>query len=274
MKINDLYIFPQDKDAHLTAYIREITPSLPYEPRDAVLICPGGGYEHVSARENEPVALAFLARGYNVFTLTYSVGDLASDLRPLTEAALAIKHIREHAEEYHIDPSRIFILGFSAGGHLALSSAVLYDCDALSRLLPEVSDARILRPDATVLCYPVVTATCDTHLGTVYHFCGTDHPSGEPLELFCLEKHINEQTPPTFIWHTEDDDCVPVENSLLLDRTLERYGVEHELHLFPHGVHGLSLATHETCPEIAELQPHPASVWINLADAWLKRLPR
>ncbi len=270
MKIQEHYIFPQDESAFLTSYIRAVNDEIPSERRRALLICPGGGYTHVSTRENEPVALAFLARGYNVFVLSYSIGEMASGLRPLCEAALAMKHIRENAEVYNIDPEKVYILGFSAGGHLALSACVLADSPALLRLLPEAADASIIKPNGAVLCYPVVSCTCPTHLGSLYAFCGTEQPSGEMLELFCLEKHVSDTTPPMFIWHTEDDDCVSVENSLILAEALKERGISHELRLFPHGVHGLSLATHEVNPEISENSPHPAHVWVELADNWIK----
>ena len=101
MKIKTLYMFPQDKEAYLTAYIRDTSPEMKNDPRPTVLICPGGGYHWVSDRENEPIALQFLARGYNFFVLRYSLQKMASGLRPLYEAALSMKYIREHANEYN-----------------------------------------------------------------------------------------------------------------------------------------------------------------------------
>lgn len=258
MKIDYLYIFPQDENAHLITYIRDKIPNMPNEPRDAVLICPGGGYEHVSDRENEPVALQFLAREYNVFVLKYSVAEMAKNLNPLREIELAIKHIRDNAIAYNIRPDRVFALGFSAGGHVALSSGTL---------LPKES-----RPDGMVLCYPVVTSTCDTHLGSLYNFCGTDTPSEEQKHLFSLDLHVDKDTPPAFIWHTENDDCVPVQNSKNLAEAMKKNGVLHELVLFPDGPHGFSLATHETCKDIPKNMTHPASAWVDLADKWVKSL--
>lgn len=258
MKIETLHIFPQDTNAHLITYIRDNPPEMSNEPRRAILICPGGGYEWTSNRESEPIALQFLARGYNAFVLKYSVGKMACDLRPLGEIEIAIKHIRDNAESYNIRPDAVYVLGFSAGGHVALSSGVL---------LPPSS-----RPDAMVLCYPVVTATCPTHLGSLHNFCGTNNPNEEQLKLFSLDLHVDTDTPPAFIWHTENDPSVPVQNSKNLALALEKYGIKHELILFPEGNHGLSLATHETCKDIPENDPHPASVWVDLADKWLKNL--
>lgn len=258
MKIEKLYIFPQDKNAHLITYIQDNPPEMDNPPRRAVLICPGGGYEWVSNRESEPIALQFLARGYNAFVLKYSVAKLAKDLNPLREIELAIKHVRDNAIPYNISPDRLFVVGFSAGGHLALSSGTLLQKDA--------------RPNAMILCYPVVTASCPTHMGSLFNFCGTDNPSDEQKHLFSLDLHVDDDTPPAFIWHTENDDAVPVQNSKNLADALKKHGIEHQLVLFPDGHHGLSLATSETCKEIPENEPHPCSAWVDLADKWIKRL--
>lgn len=258
MKIEELFIFENDEKAHLIAYIRDNPPEMSNDPRRAVIICPGGGYQWTSDRESEPIALQFLARGYNVFVLKYSVADMAKNLNPLREIEASIKHVRENAKAYNIRADKVFVLGFSAGAHVALSSGTLLHKEA--------------RPDAMVLCYPVVTATCETHLGSMYNFCGTDAPTEEQKELFSLDLHVDRDTPPAFVWHTENDPSVPVQNSKNLISALKEAGVKHELILFPDGPHGLSLATHETCKDIPEDEPHPASVWVELADKWLKKL--
>lgn len=251
-------MFENDEKAHLITYIRDNPPEMDNEPRRAIIICPGGGYQWTSDRESEPIALQFLARGYNTFVLKYSVADMAKNLNPLREIGAAIKHVRDNAKAYNIRPDRVFVLGFSAGAHVALSSGTLLPKEA--------------RPDAMVLCYPVVTATCETHLGSMYNFCGTDVPTEEQKELFSLDLHVDKDTPPSFVWHTENDPSVPVQNSKNLISALKNAGVKHELLLFPDGPHGLSLATHETCKDIPEDEPHPASVWVDLADKWLKNL--
>ena len=258
MKIEELYIFPQDEKAHLITYIRSNPPEMNNEPRGAILICPGGGYQWTSDRESEPIALQFLARGYNVFVLKYSVAEMAKNLNPLHEIELAIKHIRDNAIPYNIRADKVIALGFSAGGHVALSSGTL---------LPKGA-----RPDGMILCYPVVTASCPTHMGSLYNFCGTDEPSEEQKHLFSLDLHVDSDTPPAFIWHTENDDAVPVQNSKNLAAAMEKFDIKHELVLFPDGHHGLSLATHETCKEIPENEPHPCSVWVDLADKWIRNL--
>ena len=272
MKIETLYMFPQDETAHLITYIRDNPPEMDNDPRPALLICPGGGYQWTSERENEPIAVQFLARGYNVFVLKYSVAKMSSNLRPLLEAALAIKHIREYAKEYNIDPNKVYIMGFSAGGHLACSLGVYWNSNILHNVLNNEINREIYRPNAMILCYPVITATCPTHLGTLHNFCGTENPDDELLNLFSLDLHVDADTPPAYIWHTENDAAVPVQNSKNLALALKKYNIKHELLLFPEGNHGLSLATHETCHEIPENNPHPASVWVDLADNWMKKL--
>lgn len=271
MKIDVLHIFEQDEDAYLTLYIRDNPPDMNNDPRGAILICPGGGYSHISNRESEPVALAFLARGYNVFVLNYSINERASDLNPACEAVTAIKHIRENAAKYNILSDKIFVLGFSAGAHVALSSAVLQDQDKIHNLLLPAKDPGIGMPNGIILCYPVVSATCPTHMGSLYNFCGTEHPTSDQIEIFSLEKHVTGATPPIFVWHTETDETVPVANSIILTERLAEMGVPYELHLFPCGYHGLSLATHETCHDIPESDPHPASRWVELADKWMRK---
>ncbi len=258
MKFGKLFLFENDKNAHLITYIQDNPPEMDNEPRGAVLICPGGGYQWTSNRESEPVALQFLARGYNVFVLKYSVAEMAKDLNPLREIEFSIKHIRDNATPYNIRADRVFVLGFSAGGHVALSSGTLLPKEA--------------RPNAMVLCYPVVTATCDTHLGSLYNFCGNSSPSEDEKQLFSLDLHVDFDTPPAFIWHTENDPSVPVQNSKNLAAALKNHGIKHELVLFPDGPHGMSLATHETCKYIDESSPHPASIWVDLAHKWLKSL--
>ena len=258
MKIENLYIFPQDENAYLITYIRDNPPEMSNDPRRAILICPGGGYQWTSDREAEPVALQFLARGYNVFVLKYSVAEMAKNLNPLRETELAIKHIRDNAIAYNIRADKVFVLGFSAGGHVALSSGTLLEKEA--------------RPDGMVLCYPVVTASCPTHMGSLYNFCGTNSPTDEQKHLFSLDLHVDSDTPPAFIWHTENDDSVPVQNSKNLALAMEKFGIKHELVLFPDGHHGLSLATSETCKEIPENEPHPCSIWVDLADKWIKNI--
>ena len=146
--------------ATLTAYACVDMGDCHTAPRRAVVICPGGGYSMLSEREAEPIAKPFLAAGLNVFILRYTVGDGARDYQPLIQVSLAIKHIRENSEEYNVDPEQIFIIGFSAGGHLAASTGILWKTDAVQKALGASAEdpTEIGKPNGILLSYPVITS--------------------------------------------------------------------------------------------------------------------
>jgi acetyl esterase/lipase len=204
------------------------------------LICPGGGYEHISPREGKPVALEFNERGYDAFVLEYTIADKANgqgiplQMKPLTDLAWAIAHIRENAPQYKIDPEKIAVCGFSAGGHLAASLGVYWHTPGFwGGDKPEA----VYRPNALILCYPVISAGEYRHKGSITNLVGDSDASP-----FSLENHVSEKTPPTFLWHTAEDSTVPVQNSLAFAGKLAEHGVPFELHVYPFGGHGLSLA--------------------------------
>lgn len=202
--------------------------------RPAVLILPGGGYEHISQREGEPVALRFAARGWVPFVLTYSVSPSRFPTQ-LREAAWAMRYIRESAGALEIDPKMVAVVGFSAGGHLAGTLATRFDG-------PEVADvapAEVLRPDALGLCYPVVAAWGRTHAASFENLTGGDAALAQALSL---DKLARGEMPPVFLWATRDDGSVPCRNALLLAQALDEAGVDFALHLYRHGKHGLSTA--------------------------------
>ena len=238
----------------LTVYLRDCVETMPLAmERPLVLVVPGGGYEHVSAREADPVALQFAAAGYHAAVLTYSVGEGARNYQPLRQLSAALALLREHAEAWGVLPEQIAVCGFSAGGHLALSGAVLD--------LPGGEAAAQQRPNAVLLAYPVVTAGEHAHRGSFVQLAGED-PAAQ--QAFSLEDKITSRTPPVFVWHTMEDETVPVENTLLLVSALHRAGVPCEAHLFEKGCHGTSLSTAEV--------NHPSahrSRWLTLAREWL-----
>lgn len=207
----------------------------------AVLICPGGAYEMVSDREGEPAAVPFYAAGYNTFVLDYSVEEQAKGFQPLCQLSAAICQIRKNAELWYTLPDQIAVCGFSAGGHLAASLGVLFN-------EPEFWEAfgrtEKIRPDAMILCYPVITSDEFAHVKSIENVSGAK--KGEPqYEWFGLDQHVDSQTPPTFLWHTAEDTCVPVENTLKMARKLSEAKVPFELHIFPEGSHGMSICTEE-----------------------------
>ena len=206
-------------DANLTVYVSGNPYTNFAEPRAAVIVCPGGGYSFVSPREAEPVVKKFFAEGYNVYLLNYSVGEKARDFAPLIEAALAIKYVRENAASHKTDPNRIFIIGFSAGGHLAASSGILWNIkpvrDALGITEGKAPEG-INKPDGMILSYPVITGGQYRHKGSIANICGKADPTDEERDVFSLEKHVD-ATSARFIWHTVTDKSVPIQNTLLID---------------------------------------------------------
>ena len=148
---------PEFPEATLTTYVYEYAKDMKPGPRSAVIVCPGGGYSNLSEREADPIVTEFLAAGFNVFLLRYSVKENAKDYAPLKQAAHAIAYVRKNAEQYNIRPDRIFICGFSAGGHLAASSGILWNCPVLKKEF-EGEPEGINRPDGMILSYPVITA--------------------------------------------------------------------------------------------------------------------
>ena len=237
----------------LTVCLRASLDAMPtVKQRPLVLVVPGGGYSHVSPREGDPVALQFAAAGYHTAVLTYSVGEGARDYRPLRQLSEALGLLRQHAEEWHILPDKIAVCGFSAGGHLALSGAVLD--------IP--GETAQQRPDAVILGYPVITAGEYAHRGSFVQLAGSEDAAAQAT--FTLEDKITPDTPPVFVWHTMEDQTVPVENTLLLLTALRRAGVPCEAHLFEKGRHGTSISTAEV--DAASAHRHH---WVELALEWL-----
>ncbi len=255
-------------DATLTAYAYTPTGSLGF-PRRAVIVIPGGGYSFCSEREAEPIAKKFLGAGLNAFVLRYTVKEGAQNYQPLIQISLAIKHVRENAEKYGVDPRYVYTCGFSAGGHL---SAWAGTCWNLPLLRPYLGDAPegINRPTGMILSYPVISAGEYAHRGSFNKLLGRKTDGTEPeLDVFSLEKQVGPHTCPAFIWHTFTDQLVPVQNSLLMAEAMTAAGIPYELHIFPEGRHGLALANEETDCGRAEMNVPHVSCWIDLAVRWI-----
>lgn len=235
--------------------------------KPALVICPGGGYEFCSIREGAPVARAFARDGIESFVLEYDCAPAPLGAMPVRTAAAAVAWVRGNAARFGIDANRIAIGGFSAGGHLAGMLATVWN---RADWFEPGTDLRAHRPNAAVLCYPVVSAGEFAHRGSFVQLAGADKGR---QQAFSLENLVDGDTPPVFLWHTLDDGEVPVENTLLIERALRKAGVPHEVHLFPHGVHGLSLADFETYePANGRLPDRHVNRWQALCAEWLKTL--
>lgn len=210
------------------------------EVRPAMLVIPGGGYCMVCHVEGEPVAEQFYLRGMNVCVLTYTT-DITMSVplleQPVADASRAVRYLRKNAARFKMDPERLSIAGFSAGGHLCATLATHYG-DVKD---PDVSYQEFSnRPDSVILGYPVITAGKFTHIYSIQALAGYD-ASQEKLDYYSLEKQVTKDTPPCFIWQTVEDNAVPVENSMFFAEACRRAGVPYAYYAFPHGRHGLSV---------------------------------
>lgn len=233
--------------------------------RPAVIICPGGGYDYCSEREALPVAYRFAGYGVQAFVLQYSTYRKPFPMA-LLELAAAVDYVRAHSAELEVDPDRIAVCGFSAGGHLAASLAVHWNHAWLKEIL---GDGAAYRPNAQILCYPVLTAGAYTHQGSIENLIGTA-PTEEQRAMVALEQQIDGDTPPAFLWHTSDDGCVSVRNSLDYMNSLALQGILFEAHIYPMGGHGLSLSDETTMS--GPWHDNPACApWFDSCIAWIRR---
>jgi len=210
--------------------------------RPAVVVVPGGAYWMNSRREGEPVAHAFLARGFQTFILTYSCApDGARYPDQLTQLAAAMDYVRKNAEQFNVNPKEVFAVGFSAGGHLTADLAVEYAS------VKEISGLELdCRPTAVGLCYPVISIK-GGHVGSYANLLSgyTEEAKTELLKKLNLDEAVDEMTAPSFIWTTAEDGCVPSINSLMFAAALAKHNVLYELHVYPQGAHGQSVCNHE-----------------------------
>lgn len=232
--------------------------------RPCMLVCPGGGYAFTSPREGEPIALDFLTSGFNAFVLNYTVAPARFPTQ-IREVAAAMELIYKNSDEWGCDVSKVSIIGFSAGGHLAGHYSTMFDCREVREVFP---DSKC--PNASVLSYPVITAEegrC--HSGSFENLVGHYPLTEEEFNRFSLEKCVKDNTPPAFIWHTASDACVPVYSSLAYADALSKYKIPFELHIFPLGAHGLSTCDIRTSNAVTQIHEYD-SVWLGEVKKWLK----
>jgi len=229
-------------------------PTLSFYPAanqdgSCIMVLPGGGYGHLANDiEGHPVALWLNTLGICAAVLLYRhAGGGFHHPVPLQDASRGLRTLRAGAAERKLDPTRIGVMGFSAGGHLAATLSTHFDAGDASSSDPieRVSS----RPDLTVLCYPVITfvESC-AHAGSRRNLLG-ENPSPEVLVELSAERRVSPQTPPSFLFHTVDDPSVKVENSLLYGAALRDHRIPHEMHLYEHGPHGVGLASGNPNPQ-------------------------
>jgi acetyl esterase/lipase len=219
-----------------------LTPYLPAKDKAtgaAVVVCPGGGYQHLADHEGRPVAEWLNSLGVTAFVLKYRLGPTYHHPVQLQDAARAIRTVRARAAEFGIDPERIGILGFSAGGHLASTAGTHFDSGRPESV--DVIERVSSRPNLMILIYPVITMRAMGHAGSKKNLLGTE-PAEALIALLSNEEQVTKETPPTFLVHTMTDATVPVENSMMFAAALRKAGVPFEIHLYERGPHGFGLA--------------------------------
>ncbi len=251
------------ENSYMDAYIADKVKGF---TRKAILVIPGGGYAGLATeREGEPIAQAFMPYGYNAFVLHYSVNKKPFPAQ-LIEASMAIKNIRDNSEEYDIDPNNVFVVGFSAGGHLAASLGTMWN-------KPEIYNAIDMpvgynKPNGMMLIYPVVSP--------VYHLPSFENlllgkVTDEKLAECSIDKNIDENSAPAFIMHSSNDQIVNVRNSLSLANALADKGIKFEMHIYPDAPHGVALGNEITKCGNEKWIDTSIAKWVENAVEWAEK---
>lgn len=255
------YSFDDNRSVTMKGFIsKPIEGIASTDCRPAVLILPGGGYDRISSREGEPIALKYLSKGFNAFVLSYPVKTPMPEV--IKACAWAMATIRNLAEVHHINPKKVAVCGFSAGAHLAGMISTLKDGEVNLKTHKNIS----LVPDACVLCYPVIDGGEYAHKGSFDNICVKE----SDREAYSIQNRITESAPPAFIWSTASDETVPVQNSLLAAKAFADNGVPFELHIFESGKHGLAACEWQTAYDESEIKPE-CSEWFELSIKFLEK---
>lgn len=233
-----------------------------------LLVIPGGGYGSLAiGHEGDEIGHFFQKQGVTAFVLRYRIAPRYKHPAPLQDAQRALRTIRARATEWNVDPNRIGVMGFSAGGHLASTLATHFDPGQKDHA--DVIEQASCRPDFAILCYPVITLSDDnvTHKGSRKNLLG-DNPDPKLLEELSNDRKVTAETPPTFLFHTTEDVVVPPENSVLFYLALRRAGIPAELHIYETGRHGVGLAT--AFPAVKSW-PDRMLDWLNLHQLLQKK---
>ena len=264
MKYEKIYLKEGRPDVYLETFVAD---SVVGYTRKAILVIPGGGYGAVCAdREGEPIALAFIPYGYNAFVLHYSVARRRAFPAQIIEAAQAIKHIKDNADAYNIDPDELFTVGFSAGGHLTACTGTLWKHPAIYEALDMPYGYN--KPKGTMLIYPVL----DDHFFSFCNLLGTSEPTEEQLDQVRLSKHVDADTAPVFMMHTASDEQVDVRNVLRYAMALTDAGHKFEMHVYPNAPHGIALGNAITDLGNPAWNSESIAEWVRLAAKWAEQL--
>lgn len=247
----------------------DLKENAPNWKRPAVIVVPGGAYAFVSKRESEPVALAFLARGFHAFILDYAVGGENGVPYPeqLIELGCAVDYIKKHADELGVNANEVFVVGFSAGGHLTANLAVDY-----AGVSEKAGQSLDCKPTAVGLSYPVISKI-HGHQGSYENllYGYSDEAKAELMKGLNLDEVVTQTTAPAFIWATAKDSAVPPDNALRFASALDKNGVDYELHIYPRGDHGKStmdLEINFTCEKATAQEHKRMSKWLDDCSAF------
>lgn len=289
--LNETFSLSKTTDAYMKSYVLDDGEfGRKGMKRPAVVICPGGGYTYVSKDEGEPVALFFNRHGYHAFVVNYSVKIDHPFPTALSELARAMAIVRDHRSDWLID-DEISVVGFSAGGNLALSLGIYSEQDIITKDLGLTKNQ--VRPDRLILSYPAVTLHPKREGGEIPEeilelmeqglmpdfrgpdirsiLLGKEGASEEELESLNLMNKLHKNLPPTFIWGSYEDTVIPASDYTGLAENLYRLDVPCELHMFGHGPHGVSLCD-TTVKSREEVENLSMNRWSELAIEWLKQL--
>lgn len=245
--------YPEKEQVYLDCYLLDSGLRLGQsKKRPAIVICPGGGYVYLSPREAEPIALAYAAKGLHAFVLHYSVGWDAAGLAPMKELDWAIGLIREHAEEWMIEESKILACGFSAGGHLALAGGLLGE----------------QKPNGLILGYPATVFQGEGSSFISRMLTGKEQPSEEEARYLNLNEQVSEDAPPLFVF-TTGEDALTRRMTLELVRAYDDHHLLCEYHLFQKGPHGYSLANAASADGSSQVLNSHVEKWLDLSVEWL-----
>lgn len=264
----DLYSYfnikrPDGAAGYLNTYVPNVMEGMKPKLRPAMLVLAGGGYRYVSQREKEIVALKYSTNGYSAFTLDYSVSTAYPT--PLLEACMAVIYIRENAAKYNVDVEHVAAIGFSAGGHLAAMLANIYDEKEIKAVLGDRT--QLAKLNAVLLSYAVITMKQATNGGSRDVITGGNK---DLIERLSVEQRVTVNSAPAFMWHVYEDDCVSVENSLMLAQAYKKAGVPFALHVFEKGWHGVSVCSAETEDNMDVVRRlSTVAKWFDLSLDWL-----